>query len=388
MERVDLGCRPSFVSVGKLWESGELESLHKSRFVVFISLCFLWGYGSAQSLLTAPKGNDLQNVDQPALGAENKEVPKRSPANQPAATLAPVEVRGSDSTESRRQSMAAKIIVDRDDIELFGDATMGELLKRLPGVTVSGRPGRGGAPRMRGLGNGYTQILIDGERVPRGFSIDDLSPEQIERIEILRAPTAETGARAIAGTINFITRGGYAKHTNSLNTNVGLENGRVSPGAAWSLNDKVGDLIYNLSVAAQRTERSNDRVIETSTEDLTTGGMRQQVESVSSPGTRENLHANARLQWRGAGGNSLTLTPMLSATQNTGNSSSLLTTSSVNFPDSGAYDRSEGSVNNRFSSARLGGIWIYRVPEAGTLRVGAHASQSLWDNNSDRKTHV
>ena len=90
------------------------------------------------------------------------------------------------------------------------------MLKRLPGVTIQGRPGRGGAIRLRGLGSGYTQILLDGERVPPGFSLDSLTPDQIERIEILRAPTAETGARAIAGTINIITRGGYTRRVNDV----------------------------------------------------------------------------------------------------------------------------------------------------------------------------
>ena len=49
---------------------------------------------------------------------------------------------------------------------------------------------------MRGMGGGYTQILVDGEPMGRGFSMDSIPPEQIERIEIMRAPTAETGARA------------------------------------------------------------------------------------------------------------------------------------------------------------------------------------------------
>ena len=70
---------------------------------------------------------------------------------------------------------------------------------------ASAAPGRGGAPRMRGLGAGYTQILINGDPMPQGFALDQLSPSQIERIEVLRAPTAETGTRAIAGT-NTITR--------------------------------------------------------------------------------------------------------------------------------------------------------------------------------------
>src|SRR5450830_1280285 len=196
--------------------------------------------------------------------AQSSSGPSMPPAPPPASTgvgvtLKPVDVIGvaSDDTEKRRLSTAAKIVVGRDDIERYGDSSVGELLKRLPGITMQGRPGRGGAPRMRGLGGGYTQILVDGERVARGFSLDDLSPEQIERIEILRAPTAETGARAIAGTINIITRGGYTKYINNFNVSVGKEKGNASPSIAWSRNDTVGKLVYNFSVAATHNERSN-----------------------------------------------------------------------------------------------------------------------------------
>jgi iron complex outermembrane receptor protein len=122
--------------------------------------------------------------------------PRRPRPAPKTEQLETVNITGSrpDDVQERRQSTAAKIIVGRDEIDRFGDSTLGDVLKRLPGVTIQGRPGRGGAIRMRGLGNGYTQILLDGERVPPGFSLDSISPDQVERIEILRAPTAETGA--------------------------------------------------------------------------------------------------------------------------------------------------------------------------------------------------
>ena len=84
-------------------------------------------------------------------------------------TLDRVEVIGgrAGDTEQRRQSTAAKIVIGRDEIERHGDSTLGEVLKRLPGITLQGAPGRGGGIRMRGLGGGYTQILLDGQRVPR-----------------------------------------------------------------------------------------------------------------------------------------------------------------------------------------------------------------------------
>ncbi|MGS0755827.1 TonB-dependent receptor plug domain-containing protein, partial [Roseateles sp. GG27B] len=96
-----------------------------------------------------------------------------------------VEVSGTPSDEAkRRASTAAKIIIGREEIERFGDSSLGEVLKRLPGVTTGGRPGRGGDIRMRGMGGGYTQILVNGERMSPGFSLDQLPPDQVERIEV------------------------------------------------------------------------------------------------------------------------------------------------------------------------------------------------------------
>jgi outer membrane receptor for ferrienterochelin and colicins len=87
------------------------------------------------------------------------------------------------STELRRASMVAKQIYGREELDKFGDTSALDVMRRLPGVNV-GSDG----PRMRGLGAGYTQILINGDPMPQGFALDQLSPSQIERIEVLRAP--------------------------------------------------------------------------------------------------------------------------------------------------------------------------------------------------------
>ena len=153
-----------------------------------------------------------------------------------------IEITGgrASDTEQRRQSTAAKIVIGREEIERFGDSNTLEVLKRLPGVTIPGAPGRGGNPRLRGMGGGFTQILIDGERIAPGFALDSIPPEQIERIEILRAPTAETGARAIAGTINIVLREGFRKKVNDVNVDLQTEAGKVSGGLAWTRNDSFG----------------------------------------------------------------------------------------------------------------------------------------------------
>jgi iron complex outermembrane receptor protein len=303
----------------------------------------------------------------------------QTPESSAAATeLKPVTVTGAavDETQDRRQSTASKIIVGRDEIERFGDTTMGELLKRLPGVTMPGRPGRGGAPRMRGLGGGYTQILIDGEPAPRGFSLDELSPEQIERIEILRAPTAETGARAIAGTINIITRGGYSKKLNDLRLGVGLENGNTQPGFSWTRNDTAGAWNYNLSLSAQHGERSNDSANHTVTENLVNGELVDQTERTLTMGQRDGMQVNARLQWRGETGDVLVLTPMLVHSESSStSSSSLLQTGGIT-----PYESSTGSGASSFSSRRLGAQWTHRLQDGGNWLLRASLGQSDWDN--------
>ena len=337
----------------------------------------------------APPANAEPAADAPDTGSNSQRTrPTNTPAStpqRPGTELKPVEIRASSDTEQRRLSTAAKIIIGREDIEQFGDTNLGEVLKRLPGITVGGRGGRGGAPRMRGLGGGYTQILIDGERVARGFSLDDLSPEEVERIEILRAPTAETGARAIAGTINIVTRGGYRKQVNTLKLGVGLENGHAAPNVAWSRNDSVGDMVYNFSVSGGRQVRADDVVNTTVTENLADRSTVRQTEAVASTGVRDGVHANVRLQWGGSGPDSFTLTPMLAATQNSASRTSRVTQTATGTTADLPYDMSTGSTDSRFTTARLAGVWMRKIDEVSHLRLSANIGQSAWTNDSTRQ---
>jgi outer membrane cobalamin receptor len=61
-----------------------------------------------------------------------------------------VEVHGAlDAYDPRRDDTAAKIVVNHDEIVRYGD-TVVDVLKRVPGVTVSGKGGRGSEVRMGG----------------------------------------------------------------------------------------------------------------------------------------------------------------------------------------------------------------------------------------------
>jgi len=126
-------------------------------------------------------------------------------AQQAPEPMQQVEVKGS-GYDARRDDTAARIVVGREEIARYGDTDVAEIFRRIPGVTVTTGQGRSLEVRMRGLGAGYTQILLNGERTPAGFTLDSLSPESIERIEVLRVATAEFSNEAVAGTINIVLR--------------------------------------------------------------------------------------------------------------------------------------------------------------------------------------
>ena len=194
-----------------------------------LALAGPFGLACAQTVPAAPAAVT------PAAAASAPAAAATTPADVPnaagAKTPQRVEIIGSsDPNAERRRSTASKIIIGRDEIERMGDSTLGEVLKRLPGVTSGGPPGRGGPPRMRGMGGGYTAILIDGQRMPPGFSLDSIAPEQIERIEILRTPTAEMTARGVAGIINVVMREDFRRKANEFRFGGGLEDGRRPSG--------------------------------------------------------------------------------------------------------------------------------------------------------------
>jgi outer membrane receptor for ferrienterochelin and colicins len=273
----------------------------------------------------------------------------------------------------------------RDEIERFGDSNLSDLIRRLPGVSSGGAPGRGrgGAPRLRGLGNSATQILLNNERLPSGFSLDSIPPEMIERIELLRAPTADTGARAMAGTINVITREGYRKRVNDLRLGVTAESSHFSPSAAWTRNDSVGaGFTYTTTVSWLLRRLERFALQDTVLEDLATG---QAVDShrdrVTSHPNGPRVSLNTRLQWHLGEGEDFILTPTL-LHEGLSSQAQGLRQTTIGVPDY-ATRRTEG--DNRTTTARLAAQYN-RLFDNGTrmdLRAGFSSSERKTD--ADRK---
>lgn len=180
-----------------------------------------------------------------SIGASAQPSPAatQSTADQPAR----VEINGSLEVTERRDATAAKLLVTRDDIARFGDTQLADVLRRVPGITIGGSGSQAREIRMRGLGGGYTQILVNGEPVAAGFSLDSLSPDLIERIEVVRSATADMSPQSIAGTINIILRrtmkAGQRELKVGASTYAGLGSGTLTA----QTSDRHGAWSYSLA---------------------------------------------------------------------------------------------------------------------------------------------
>lgn len=305
----------------------------------------------------------------------------------PGLTLNRVEVIGTNNeTEQRRTSTASKIIIGKEDIERFGDSSVSEILKRLPGVTTGGRPGRGGDVRMRGMGGGYTQLLVNGERMPPGFSLDNLPPDQVERIEVLRAPTAEYGARAVAGTINIVLKEALKKTLNEVKLGMGKEEDRYSPSASWTRNDKFGDKVaYTFTLSVNHDDRRDENDTRTRWYDLTSGSqVLDQHETGYSTNLRNGLHLNGRVQIALGQGESLVLMPFMALSQGTSFTQSRLDQSPGGIIAQ-PYASYTSDGGGRFGMLRTNAQWQKNLGDGARVELRAGVGGGSFDSHSLRR---
>ena len=316
-------------------------------------------------------------------------------AGQPAAaptTVAPVsatpqqvQITGTTAAESnaeRRSATASRITFGREELDRMGDATLGEVLKRLPGVSTGGPPGRGGQVRMRGMGGGYTQILIDGQRMAPGFSLDSIAPEQIEKIEIMRAPVAEFGTRAIAGTINVVMRSDFKRKSNEFRVGGGADGERGQVGASWMANGNTDLLGYNLSTTLFKGGQQNESDTRTLGLDPTGATLLDQQAHSESISRRQGLFANARLQFRLAPGESLDVQPFFNAVRTRSDGqATLLQPVGALVP----YTAASSHTETDWQMARLNGTWLTPAGTGGRLQLRFGGRLSSVDSVSQRQ---
>lgn len=325
----------------------------------------------AQEQAAPPAQEETPSAPAPAAAQQSgtTRAANSAPAVAGDGKVKQVAVPGSraNDTELRRMSTASKMIFGREELDRNGDTSIGEILKRLPGVTMGGRPGRGGAVRMRGLGNGYTQMLVNGERPPAGFSLESLSPDQVERIEVIRGPVAEHSTQAIAGTINIVLREGYQQKDIQLKLSDNIEQDRHGPNVSVTVPGKAGNLTWllNGSVFANRQHDESH----TLNFDETGDGTVQREQQVRDESDRRSsgVHLSPRLSYRFDGGDTLTFQPFLVSSRSDGASDTFVDQTIGAKPPAYAHQHGDSSASSTF--LRGFGNWVHRMDGGAKLDV-------------------
>ncbi len=321
---------------------------------------------------------------QESQGATDKKQVKQTAPAKPAAPttgVQKVEVSGAKGYDERRQDTASKIVVTQEDIVRYGDTNIGDVLKRLPGVTIGGVQGRGGAIRMRGLGAGYTQIMLNGEPSPPGFSLDSISPDNIERIEVIRAATAELSTQSIAGAINIVLKKAIVTAQRELKIGMSEENGKYGVNASLQLSDKVGKMSY--SVSGNLTHGEFGRP-DTSTEvrtDIDPNRSYYHSSKSESEGKFQSIGISPRINWLLENGDVLTSQSFANVNRFTSRNVQTTTTDKA----SDALFLNETSKNaSDSSSIRTNLNYVRKLADSAKLdvRLGANYNQREGENFS------
>lgn len=294
-----------------------------------------------------------------------------------------VRARRMGDLEERRQSTAARTIVGREEIDKYGDSSLEDVLRRQPGVTI---PSGGGNPRMRGLGGAYTQILIDGQPAGRGFSMDSIPPDQVERLEITKSPTAETGGQAVAGSINIVTRAGRQQGRQDLRSALTgsearrqLRAGLSHTGSLLGLDAMLGAGVFS----EVRSENSRSEASEYSLDGQALGG--QSIDR-SSDNTRTGLSLRGRIGQELGGGRSWFVSPVFFGSRGDsdrrsaygpwlGVPSQLMTASDLS--------ASQGESESSFYWSRIGFQWKSPLSEGLRVELDLNQTQMGSDSSGD-----
>lgn len=125
----------------------------------------------------------------------------------------PVVVTATRTPRTADESLASVTVITRNEIEAAQAKDVADLLRFHAGIDI-GRNGGAGQPVsafIRGADSNHTLVLVDGVRINPGTiggaALQNISPDVIERIEIVRGPRSTLyGSDAVGGVVQIFTR--------------------------------------------------------------------------------------------------------------------------------------------------------------------------------------
>ena len=241
-------------------------------------------------------------------------------AAEEAATLKEVTVTAQSSADDERHaSVTQKTVIDRAEIDAMGGLSVGEVVRKLPGIEADARSGDGGpTASARGMGRDAVQFLVDGE-APSANSryalttVGRLPSTDLERIEILRGASAEFGNAPI--TVNLIMKKPRNQASISFKAAAGMRGDEPNGQFTFSQGGGEGGFSWLLPVTVNHHGMPLEKNLVRQQSTATTRNLWQR-EQEYGPYALNEFILTPRLSWRGSDGN-LSLWPSIYHNQGT-----------------------------------------------------------------------
>jgi len=217
------------------------------------------------NVTSVSNGIAINLPQQGSLAQTTPESPTTAPSPQADTDEEPIElvVTATRTEEQARDVPRSTTVITREEIEQqsqLSDNLPDILGKTVPGL---GPPTQSASNRTQKLRGRDPSVLIDGVPIDSNLSIfqdlRSISPNAVERIEVVRGPTAIYGAEAGGGVINIITREPEdtftAKTKFSIGPALSLSEFSQSFGAGGEqfVSGKVGDFDYILAASYEES---------------------------------------------------------------------------------------------------------------------------------------
>lgn len=277
--------------------------------------------------------------------------------------------------EERQNSPTGVIIIDQREIQRFNHRTIGEVLRRQPGVVLGGPPGEDKDVQLLGLPKEYTQVLINGQRFPDGgenreLKVDRIPVSLVERIEIISNPTATIDSQGVAGTVNIILKKAPDRRISDLTiTGTTLESAGPFGGVSVLYGDKQGDFSYLISGGIQRRDSPKEKFKQTL--DLQNRPTEDETESEGKRLLDISLVPN--LVWRVSPRDTLSFEPLFLRTLEEKDATRNLTKQKF-FPTGRLQEQQQETIkkdeDKTVTGWRLGGHWERELSATADMKLG------------------
>jgi iron complex outermembrane recepter protein len=120
----------------------------------------------------------------------------------------------------QREAPNVKNVVASDSFGNIADGNIGDFLQQLPGITAVYVGADVRSVQIRGIDGALNAVTMDGDRIAssqsagagRTFEFEQASLNNIETIEVTKAPTPDMDADSIGGNVNIISKSAFDRN--------------------------------------------------------------------------------------------------------------------------------------------------------------------------------